>query len=202
MGYRTCFVLGALLTAADIFFTSIRSTWASGGDVALFVLLTVHEVIVIAMGVTVFAFFSNTIWFTAGLLGELGYTIKATFPLWICRIFFVQMPTIYQRFITTSSRGWDDGAYGFLFIADLLSCIAFAVSFFFTACAMSEKRMYPPYHREWQEETLRQERMRRVMNPSGGGVSLQPSIQLGSIQGPPLAPQPARSAFAPRDTNR
>jgi hypothetical protein len=186
MGYRLCFVLATLLTVADVFFTSIRSTWADGGDVALFVLLTVHEVVVVAMGVTVFALFSNTIWFTAGLLGELGYTIKASFPLWVCRLFFVQMPAIYNRFISSAARGWDDGIYGFLFVADIVSCVAFAVAFFFTTCAMSEKRMYPPYHREWQEEALRQERLRRVTNSTGTGLgSQQQSVQqLGSMQGP------------------
>jgi hypothetical protein len=190
MGYRLCFVLGVLLTAVDIVFTSIRSTWADGGDVALFVLLTVHELVVVAMGVTVFALFSNTIWFTAGLLGELGYTIKATLPLWLCRLFFVAMPSVYRRFITSEDRGWDDGVYGFLCVADLVSCVAFLVSFCFTSCAMSEKRMYPPYHREWQEEALRQERTRRLGNnapPNSGAPQLgcmQGSIQY-SMQGTP-----------------
>lgn len=215
MGFRLCFVISAILVAIDIVFTSVRSTWLSGGDMALFVLLTVHEVVCIAMGVMIFAFFSNTIWFTAGLLGELGYTIKVTFPLWICRIFFVQMAYMYRRFISSSVRAWDDGVFGFLFIADIVSCIMFNVSFFFTMCAMSEKRMYAPYHREWQEETLRQEKLRRT-NPGVQQQSGSRSVAMEMTAPPPLPPPPMMfpqqqqqqyvnhpmMPFANRDVNR
>lgn len=153
MAYVPALLVALFLVAADVFFTSIRSTWSTGGDVATYVLLSLHEVVAVTIGVTVFAFFSYTVWFTAGLLGHLTFTIRATFPVWLIRMFFIQMPRIYAKFISRGySRDWGDPVYGTLVCLDIVSCIALGVCLMYTVCCLSEKRMYAPYHLQWQAD--------------------------------------------------
>jgi hypothetical protein len=149
MAYVPAMFVAILLIFCDIFVTSIRSTFTRGGDVGTYVLLSVHEVVAVSEGVIIFAFFSYTIWFTAGLLGHLAFTVKVTLPLWVLRLAFITIPRIYAKFISQSSRDWSDPLYAVLFCLDLLSCVSLSVSLMYTVSALSEKRMYAPYHQEW-----------------------------------------------------
>lgn len=150
MAYVAAMYVSVVLILADVLFTSIRSTLRGGGDVSTYVLLSLHEVVAVAEGVIIFAFFSYTVWFTAGLLGHLTFTLRTTLPAWVLRLVFIQMYTIYGKFISSEVRAWNDPVYGVLFCFDIATCVGLSVSLMFTVSCLSEKRMYPPYHLEWR----------------------------------------------------
>jgi hypothetical protein len=152
MAYVTAMSIALFLMLCDIFFTSIRSTLQTGGDVATYVTLSIHEVCAIAQAVTIFAFFSYTVWFTAGLLGHLTFTVRVTLPLLLLRLFFIQMPVIYGKFISSEARRWSDPAYGVLFCLDIASCLSMCTSMMYTVACLSEKRLYAPYHTDWRPD--------------------------------------------------
>jgi hypothetical protein len=181
MAYVASMVIALLLMLCDVFLTALRSTLRTGGDVAMYVLLSIHEVVTISEGVIVFAFFSYTIWFTAGLLGHLTFTLRATLPLFFLRLFFVQMPLIYGKFLSGTSRNWDDPIYGILFCGDILSCIAMCVSLTYTVACLSERRMYAPYHTEWRPVGFAE----GTHLGAAGPLETQQSVALSSRGGTP-----------------
>jgi hypothetical protein len=135
-----------LFFVADLLLMTLRPLWDTGDEIASYVLLGGHIIILLSQGAVVFAFFSHTIWFTAGLLGQLLVTIRMSFPLWIMRIFGVVAPWAYRSF--GSSVSFDDGLYLFLYTLDLLLALAYWIALLYTVCCMTEKGMYAPYHKE------------------------------------------------------
>lgn len=192
MGYVLTVAVTMVLLLTETVFTAVRSTLQAGGDQTLYTLLAVHEVLVVAIGVTVFAFFSNTVWFTAGLLPQLVFSIKATVPLWVLRLFFVAMPDVYLRVLSGGRRGWDDGVYIFLAVLAVLSSMALSASVMYTAACLSDKRMYAPYHKEMEEEALRQRteadreltrQQHAWLGPNGTIVHRQPTSDAQALPG-------------------
>lgn len=154
MAYVPAMYVAVWLILCDLFFTAIRSTMHSGGDVATYVLLSLHEIVAVSEGVIIFAFFSYTVWFTAGLLGHLSFTLRGTLPAILLRLILIQMPVIYAKFLSSKSRWWDDPVYGVLFCLDIVSCIILSASLMFTVACLSEKRMYAPYHLNWRPAAM------------------------------------------------
>lgn len=148
MGFRICLGSTWALVLADIILIALRPTFRLDSDVDQFVMLAVHVCVVILEAVVIFSFFSNTVWFTAGLFGELLATIKLTFPLYFCHLLLTAFPIIYRRFIRgLKSTAMEDGASVAMFIADYIVAVSFWVSLMYTACCMTDIRMYAPYHK-------------------------------------------------------
>lgn len=114
---------------------------------AHYILLGVHILVVILEGIIVFVFFSGTIWFAAGLLGQLSFSVVTTLPFWVLRFVICYLPWVYKRFIADNSvTPWQHGVYGFLTVLDIISCIALGISLCYTICCLTDKHMYIPYH--------------------------------------------------------
>lgn len=149
MAFRLAIVVTELLILVDLVCTALRPTWKDDDDVRTFLFLSGHAAAVILEGVAVFAFFSATVWFEAGLLGELMHTVYSTMPLFVARLFLVQMPIVYWKYVSRGKpHAWDDGVYVFLYVMDIVVACAFWVSLVYTMSCMTDKRMYAPYHRE------------------------------------------------------
>lgn len=131
----------------EIFLTAIRPTWTDGGDIAHYILVGIHVLVVLLEAIMVFVLFSSTIWFAAGLLGQLLFAVAPTLPFWVLRFVVCWLPWVYKRFVEDGEdTPWSYGAYVFLVILDVVSCICLSVSLCYTLCAVSDKRMYIPYH--------------------------------------------------------
>ena len=154
MGFRINVLALLFLILADAIFTIVRPTTADYADtmnvdVLDYVLIAAHGVTAICQAVAIFALFSSTVWFTAGLLGELFMTAKWTMLIWFVRLIFIAMPWVHRRFIgNLGDRAMEDRDYRFLFVGDLLLAVANWAALMFTASCMTEKRMYSPYHKE------------------------------------------------------
>ena len=154
MGFRINVIALLFLILADAIFTIVRPTTSDYSDtmnvdVLDYVLIAAHGVTTICQAVTIFILFSSTVWFTAGLLGELFMTAKWTMLIWFLRLIFVAVPWVHRRFIgDLGDRAMEDRDYRFLFVGDLLLAVANWAALMFTASCMTEKRMYSPYHKE------------------------------------------------------
>jgi hypothetical protein len=152
MAYRACAFILVLLIAIDAFFMALRSNWNfRGGVLAAYLALGFHEFIVVLQATTVFALFSATVWFGAGLLGQLGYSIRATMPLFVLKLFLVQMPWVYKEYLSKASFSWEDPWYIVLYVAEVVVSVLYWCSLLYTLFCMTEKKMYAPYHRELHE---------------------------------------------------
>lgn len=155
MGFRINVVALLFLIVADAIFTIVRPTTKDyedtmNVDVLDYVFIAAHGVVVICQAVTIFIMFSNSIWFTAGLLGELLSIAKWTLFVWAVRFIFVAMPWVHRRFIGgLGDTPMTDGGYRFLYVTDLLLAVANWAALMYTAGCMTEKRMYSPYHKEF-----------------------------------------------------
>ena len=154
MGFRLHVSSLLLAITCDAVLTVVRPTTVDAGaatnvEILDYVLVAAHGVVVIAQAVVIFLMFSNTVWFAAGLVGDLFLFARWAGLFWLLRLFWVQMPWVHRRFIQDlGSRAMDDQEYRFLFVVDyLLAVVSWACLMYTTAC-MTEKRMYAPYHRE------------------------------------------------------
>jgi hypothetical protein len=154
MGFRGTAVATAIVILGDLALTVIRPTYTKpdGSEDAVmeYVLLVIHALVTIVQAVLIFAFFSNTIWFTAGLLGDLMKTVRATLPLWFLRFVFVIVPWVYRSFIGDGIKetAFDDTTYIVLYVLDHLVALALWVSMLYTMSCMAEATMYAPYHKD------------------------------------------------------
>jgi hypothetical protein len=187
MGFRGTAIATAVFILADLALTVMRPTFrkddGSYDDVMEYVLLVVHALVTIVMAVLMFAFFSNTIWFTAGLISDLSKTIYATLPLWFLRFIFVVFPWVYRTFLAKNIRNsaFDDNGYIALYVLDHVIALSFWVAMLYTLSCMAEATMYAPYHKEAvAAELIMQEQMQENAaaangdggNPTGAGVDL------------------------------
>jgi hypothetical protein len=181
MGFRTKLFITCFLIFADLVSTTVRPTWDHGGAFEQYIWVAAHLMIAFLEGVMVFAFFSGTIWFTAGLLGEMLFTVKTTLPLWLIRTFFVQMPWTYNTFVNKNPKSpWEDAGYAALFSLDITFAILFWVSLIYTISCLTDKRMYAPYHREVCMALIAQyhgkaKPIQTSLSGSGGGGAVGPS---------------------------
>jgi hypothetical protein len=154
MGYRVTVAAVLITIVGDMILTIIRPTWTNVNNdqdtVVEYVLLVVHCATSLLQAVSAFALFANTIWFTAGLLGDLFTTVAITLPLWVLRLILVVLPWVYRTFLGNGirDRAFDDGLYVALYVADQVSGMALWVALLYTMCCFSESTMYSPYHKE------------------------------------------------------
>ena len=194
MGFRSKVFLTMFLIFGDIVATTVRPTWDRGGDFDQYLWVAGHLSIAFLEGVMVFAFFSGTIWFTAGLLGEMLFSIKSTFPLWLLHAFFVQMPWTYNFFISADkNQPWNSAIYAALFSLDVAVAVLFWTSMMYTISCMTDRRMYAPYHKEICVQLMKkyqqQQQGIRISSGSGGGSRSIPGHSPGTsmVQSPPNA---------------
>eukprot|EP00672_Neobodo_designis_P027503 CAMPEP_0174848974 /NCGR_PEP_ID=MMETSP1114-20130205/13834_1 /TAXON_ID=312471 /ORGANISM="Neobodo designis, Strain CCAP 1951/1" /LENGTH=201 /DNA_ID=CAMNT_0016083281 /DNA_START=50 /DNA_END=655 /DNA_ORIENTATION=+ len=176
MGFRGTSVATAVVILGDLTMTVLRPTYAkadgSRDDVMEYVLLVVHALFCIIQAVLLFAFFSNTIWFTAGLIADLMKTVRATLPLWFVRFVLVVVPWVYRSFIGDGIRdsAFEDTTYIVLYVLDHLVALALWVSMLYTMSCMAEATMYAPYHKDAvAAELIMQEQMQENAQFGGAG---------------------------------
>lgn len=154
MGFRINVCALLFLIVCDAAFTIVRPTTQDHSDtmnvdVLDYVLIAAHGVAVICQAVAVFQLFSNTVWFTAGLLGELFMMSVWAMIVWFLRLIFVAVPWVHRRFTgDLGNTAMEDTGYRFLYVADLLLAVANWGGLMYTAGCVTEKRMYSPYHKE------------------------------------------------------
>eukprot|EP00758_Cryptobia_borreli_P007728 Tbor_TRINITY_DN5325_c3_g2::TRINITY_DN5325_c3_g2_i1::g.5024::m.5024 len=150
MGFQSTVITSFIFMFLDLTLTTARPTCVNCGLLADYILLGVHLFVVLLEGVVIFVLFSGTIWMPAGLLGQLFHTIRATFPLWILRFLLAPSPWLYFKFkgSLTTNKPWSDGVYCFISILDMTTSISFSIALCYTMCALTDKRMYFPYHNE------------------------------------------------------
>lgn len=165
MGFRLTVASTVFFAAADLVLLTLRPPWPLEDLVMQYVLLVVHLFVAIVEGINIFAFFSNTIWFTAGLLGKLAMTVRASLPLWVLRLIFVAVPWLYRNFgpAAVKTAAFDDNVYVFLYVAEQIVAMAFWISMLYTMACMSEATMYAPYHREAMAAVAEQQRQQEML---------------------------------------
>jgi hypothetical protein len=155
MGYRGGIYALLGFIALDIVFTIVRPTSVDlhgDSETISYVLLSVHIGVVFAQALALLFMMGSTIWFSAGLLYELLTTAYFTAPVWLLRLFFVQMPWTYRYHIKflgdAGERITSDRGYVALFVLENLVAVVSSGCLFYTAARLSEKRMYAPYHKD------------------------------------------------------
>lgn len=164
MGFRLTIGILLFLVACDLVLTVVRPTADGDIDVSVldYVLVAAHSVVVLAEGGCVFQLWSGTVLFTAGLLGELLETATATVILLFFRLLCLILWWVVRRYASSGLLG-DSDFNMFLYVADQLIAVSTWCSLMYTAGALTEKRMYAPYHREHVElpqDVFREQRRR------------------------------------------
>lgn len=180
MSFRIKAGLLLFLILCDVFFTAIRPSWTAGGTVVRYILCSIHGLVIIMHAVNVFALFSGTIWFEAGLLRQLYFSIKATFPLWVFRFAVFSLPWVVDEFVSSSEFPWEYWLYGLLTCLNIISVCSLGVGLCFTLCALTDKTMYSPYHMDiGKEEREAIERINKGATPYDNAFQ-QPQLQFSS----------------------
>jgi hypothetical protein len=200
MGFRINVCSLLFLIGCDAAFTIVRPTTQDHSetmnvDVLDYVLIAAHGVAVICQAVAIFQLFSSTVWFTAGLLGELFVMSMWTMLIWFVRLIFVAVPWVHRRFIKDlGNHAMDDEGYRFLYVADLLLAVANWSGLIYTAGCMTEKRMYSPYHKEqiympqvaysWLNEQKKASQQQQVQQQQLRQQQQQQMAQMSQFQTP------------------
>ena len=130
----------------DLFFHSTRPTWRYGTSIAHFVLLAFHGVVVILGMAMVYVHVSRTIWFDGGLFGEMYSVVRGATLTWFFHLGLVFLNWAYREFITKGSA-WEDPLYWTLFSLEQLFAVMYWAGVFYVVCRVSDRYLYPPYHR-------------------------------------------------------
>ncbi|ORC87981.1 uncharacterized protein TM35_000192250 [Trypanosoma theileri] len=149
MGFRLSFCLILLLMLSDLTLVSIRASVYS--PAVVYVLLALHEAVLLTLALLLGSFVVHTRWALVGPLRDAFHLLRVIIPLWILRVVFTFLPTLYRIVVLQDQqehhhrRAWSDVWYGVLFSLNIIIFIAFSLALLHAICFLSEKTLYTPY---------------------------------------------------------
>ncbi|KAH9600600.1 hypothetical protein LSM04_004030 [Trypanosoma melophagium] len=147
MGFRLSFGLTLLFMLCDLTLLSVRVSVNSGTTV--YVLLAVHEAVLLTLAFLFGSFIVHTRWVLVGPLSDATRLLRVVTPLWFLRIILTLLPNLYRIVILPQRRAWSDAGYGVLFILNIVFFITFSMALLHAICFLSEKTLYTPYYQNY-----------------------------------------------------
>ncbi|KEG14461.1 hypothetical protein DQ04_00451000 [Trypanosoma grayi] len=148
MEFRVSLTLTVICMACDLTLLSIRIAFLSG--VVAYILLALHEAVLIALAVLLASFILRTCWLLVGPIGDALLLLRVVGPLWLLRVVFTFLPTVYKevvlprRHAAPVPRAWADVGYAVVCSLDVAVFAAFSVALLHAVCFLTERTLYTP----------------------------------------------------------